>query len=148
MTTPVTTQGPAMQGMPSQQGYMPGFPAPLGIEQYLGQQQPYGGSTQQSYMQPQFPGTQLPGQQNQIHQIVQPLVSQLLPIAQQVILPQVVATAVQQIQVYLHQFVTQQLNSQFGQQGWQQPQFGQQGWQQPFTQQGHSQYGRFQQGSY
>src|SRR6266480_2954899 len=91
MTTPVTAQGPAVQGISMQQQ---GFPPPLGIEQYLGQPQQfggspqqYGGSPQQSYMQPQFPGQQ----QLPVQQIVTSLVSQLLPIAQQVILPQVVA---------------------------------------------------------
>lgn len=125
MTTPVATHGPTMQGTLSQQGFTQGFPASLGIEQYLGQPQNYGGFPQQSHTQSQF--------QSQFPQIVQSLVSQLLPIAQQVILPQVTATAIQQIQVYLHQLVTQQVNSQFGQPGgWQQPQFGQLGgWQQP-----------------
>ena len=145
MTTPVTAQGSAVQGMSTQQGYAPGFPPPLGIEQYLGQpqqyggfpqswgapqqfmggfSQPYGGTPQQSYMQPQFPGQQLlSGQQLPIQQIVQALVSQLLPIAQQVILPQVVATATQQIPQHLQQLVAWQLSQQTG-------------WQQPFTQQG------------
>jgi hypothetical protein len=110
MTTPITTQSPAMQGMSTQQGLTPGFPAPLGVENYLGQPSLSGGFT--------------------------PLVSQLLPIAQQVILPAVMATAIEQIQVYLYQLVAQQV-SQYGQQGGQQspfgqqPPFGQQGWQQP-----------------
>ena len=135
MTTPITAQGPAFQGMSTQQqGYAPGFPTPLGIEQYLGQpQQLMGGFPQQSYMQLQFPGQQqLTGQQLPIQQIVQALVSQLLPIAQQVILPQVVATATQQIPQHLQQLVTQQVSWQLSQQaGWQQPQFGQPG-QNPF----------------
>ena len=47
MTTPVTTQSPATQGMSQQQrGYTPGFPPPFGLEQYLGQQQ-HGGFPQQ-----------------------------------------------------------------------------------------------------
>jgi hypothetical protein len=154
MTTPVTAQGPAFQGMSTpQQGYGPGFPPPLGLEQYLGQPQQYGGfpawygSPQQVPMQSQYAG-QLPfGQQSfgqqpfgqfgqqpfgpfgqyhsQIQQIVPLLVTQLLPIAQQVILPQVVATAAQQIPWYLQQLVTQQLagqQSQFGHMG--QNQFG------------------------
>lgn len=180
MTTPVTTQGPATQGMPTQQrGYMQGFPPPFGLEQYLGQSQQYGGFPQQhggypqqSHTQWQFPGQhQLTGQQfpiqpqqvqqpQQIQQIVQSLVSQLLPIAQQVILPQVVGTAAQQIPMYLQQLVTQQVTWQLGQQlgqqgghqfgqpgGWQQPNFGQPGWQQPqFTQQG--QFGQSYPGSF
>lgn len=160
MTTPVTTQGPATQGMSTQQrGYMQGFPPPLGLEQYLGQSQQYGGGfPQQSHTQWQFPGQQqLTGQQfpiqpQHIQQIVQSLVSQLLPIAQQVILPQVVGTAAQQIPMYLQQLVTQQVTWQLGQQGgqqggWQQPNFGQQGWQQPqFGQQG--QFGHSYPGSF
>jgi len=146
MTTPVTAQGPAVQGMSTQQqGYAPGFPPPLGIEQYLGQPQQYGGfpqswgspqhftggfpnqyggAGQQSHMPSQFPGQQ----QLPIQQIVQALVSQLLPIAQQVILPQVVAIATQQIPQHLQQLVAQQLSQQAG---WQQPRFGLQG-QNPF----------------
>jgi hypothetical protein len=126
MTTPVTAQGPAVTGMSTQQqGYTPGFPPPLGIEQYLGQPQQYGGfgqqygGLQQSYMQPQSTG-----QQGPIQQIVQSLVSQLLPVAYQVILPQVLATAMQQIPIHLQQLVAQQAA---WQQGWQQPQFAQQG---------------------
>jgi hypothetical protein len=155
MTTPITTQSPSMQGMSTHQGFTPGFPAPLGVEQYLGQPQLSGGIT--------------------------PLVSQLLPIAQQVILPAVMATAIEQIQVYLYQLVAQQVpqsgqqngqQSPFGQQGWQQSLFGQQspfgqqggqqpylspytGWQQPqfgqqspFGHQGHSPFGRSYQGSF
>lgn len=160
MTTPATAQRPASQGMSTPQpGYAPGFPAPLGIEQWLSQPQQYGGfpqygfpqhwgspqqstggfpsqyggTDQQWHMQTQFPGLQqLAGQQLPMQQIVQVLVSQLLPIAQQVILPQVVATATQQIPYYLQQLVTQQVTSQLGQQaGWQQPQFGMQS-QNPF----------------
>ena len=151
MTTPVTTHGPAAQGMsPQQRGYMPGFPAPFGLEQYLGQPpqyaglpqqyggfpQQYGGFHQQSLVQSQFPGQhQLQGPQFpilQIQQIVQSLVSQLLPIAHQVILPHVVATAAQQIPVHLQQLVAQQVTWQLAQQGgWQQPYIGQTGWQQP-----------------
>jgi len=134
MTTPVTAQGPAIQGMSTQQqGYAPGFPPPLGIEQYLGQPQQfggfpqqYGGSPQQFPMQAQFPGQQqVPGQhQVPAQQLGQSLVIQLLPSAQQVSLPQVVAIATQQIPQYLQQLVAQQL-------GWQQQQFGQAG-QNPF----------------
>src|SRR5262249_28509411 len=117
MTTPVTAQSPAFQGMSTQQGYAPSFPAPLGIRQYLGQPQQFGGLAQQhvgfpqqSYMQSQFPGQQFPGQQQipgqqqfQVQQIVQSLLTQLLPIAHQVILPQVLATAMQQIPIHLQQ---------------------------------------------
>jgi hypothetical protein len=155
MTTPVTAQGLAAQGMSTQQqGYAPGFPPPLGIEQYFGQQhfgQPQHWSSPQQYggaMPSLFSGQQFPGQQHlgtqphQVQQIVQALVSQLLPIAQQVILPQVVATATQQIPYQLQQLVISQLGQQAG---WQQSpfgQFGQQaGWQQ-------SPFGRPYQGSF
>jgi hypothetical protein len=131
--------------MPTQQqGYGPGFPPPLGIEQYFGQPQPYGGYPQHwSFPQqftpgfPQqhggampslFPGQMFPGQQHLAAQPlqVQALVSQLLPIAQQVILPQVVATATQQIPYHLQQLVISQLGQQAGwqQPGWQQAPFG------------------------
>ena len=160
MSTPVIAQGPAMQGMATQ-GYAQGFPPPLGIEQYLGQGQQYGGFPQQPFTQSQFPGQQQGfGQQPQIHQIVQSLVTQLQPIAAQVILPQVVATAVQQIQVHLHQLVAQEVNwqltqqsgwqRQLGQGSWQQPYLNQlTGWQQPqLGQQGNGPFGRFYTGSY
>ncbi len=144
MTTPVTAQGPAVQGMSTQQGYAPGFPPPLGVEQYLGQPQQYrfpqfwgsppqfmggepqqnGGALHQSYMQSQFPGLQqfsgqqLPAaQQFPFQQIVPVLVGQLLPIAQQVILPQVVAIATQQIAQHVQQLVHQQVAWQLSQQG-------------------------------
>jgi hypothetical protein len=143
MTSPVTAQGPAIQGMSTQQqGFTPGFPAPLGIEQYLGQPQQYWGQPQQSgglqqaYGQAQFPGQQLSAQQQgPVQQIVQSLVNQLLPIAHQVILPQVLATAMQQIPIHLQQLVGQQAAWQVAQQLGQQP-FGQQPFgQQPFGQQ-------------
>jgi len=64
--------------------------------------------------------------------MVQSLVSQLLPIAHQVIVPQVLAIAMQQIPMHLQQLVTQQVRWELAQQaGWQQPQFGQAG-QNPF----------------
>ncbi|MFI6325174.1 hypothetical protein ACIBG8_47195 [Nonomuraea sp. NPDC050556] len=98
-------------GQTMQQGYAPGFPAPLGIEGSYG-----------------------------VHPQVQQLVSQLLPIAQQYILPQVVSIATQQIHQQLQQLVMQQLSQQqqgqqqYGQQYGQQPQFGQQQYgQQPFN---------------
>jgi hypothetical protein len=111
MTTPVTTQGPGIQGMSTyQQGQVPGFPQPLGIEQSLGQQY----------------GWQQPGQQ-----VTGAVVSQLLPIAYQVILPQVLVTAMQQIQACLQQ-IAGHLAVQYGQQLFGQQLFGQQGQQQPF----------------
>jgi hypothetical protein len=143
MTTPVTAQGPGVQGISTQQqGYAPGFPPPLGIEQYFGQPQPYGGFPQPWSSPQQLPGMQFPGQQHlatqphQVQQVVQALVSQLLPIAQQVILPQVVASATQQIPYHLQQLVISQLGQQAS---WQQP---------PFGQFGPSQFGRPYQGSF
>ncbi len=54
--------------------------------------------------------------------------SQLLPLAHQVIVPQVLAIAMQQIPLHLQQLVAQQLRWELTQQaGWQQPQFGQAG---------------------
>jgi hypothetical protein len=154
MTTPATAQGPAVQGMSTQQGYTTGFPIPLGIEQYIGQPPPYGGfpqswgfpqqitggfpqqfggAAQQTPMQSQFPGQQFAAHQLSMQQMVQALASQLLPIAQQVILPQVVATALQQIPHQLQQIVAQQVTWQLSQQqGWQ-PRFGPQS-QGPFGQ--------------
>lgn len=139
MTTPLTAQGPALHGMPTQQqGYAPGFPAPLGMEQYLGTpQQQYGSFPQYSaFPQTGFAQSQFGGQQVPIQQVIQSLVSQLLPIAQQVILPQVVATATQQISAQLAQIVAQQVNTQLAQQGgWsagaQLPPFAQNNWGQP-----------------
>ena len=111
MTTPIATQGPGTQGM--QQAP---FPPPFGLEQYLGPQ--FGG---QQYGQPQFGGQQsggqqFPGQQygasqfqGQQHGGQQQMVAQLLPLAYQAILPQVIATAAQQIQQHVQYLVTQQL---------------------------------------
>jgi hypothetical protein len=155
MTIPATSQGTAVPGLSAQQGYGAGFPAPLGIEQYLGQSQQYGGFPQgfpqqysglaQSYGQPQFPWQQAPAmQQGPVQQVVASTVTQLLPIAHQLILPQVLATAMQQIQVHLQQLVGQQAAWQAGQQ---QPQFGSIGWQQPqFAQPGQFPFGRYQAG--
>ena len=114
-----------------QQGQVPGFPVPLGIEQYLGLPQ-MGAGTQQPY-----PGSQQPNQQQyQVHQVVQHLAAQILPVAHQIILPQVVAAASQQLHQHLQQLVTQYLAQYAGGQaygGWGGQQFSG-GWQQqPFT---------------
>jgi len=129
----LTPQGLFGSGIPSQQGtFTPGFPPPIGVEQYLGttqqlgypaqgwQQMPYGmqapyGQFPWSTAQGQF-GTQMPpgfgqptaGQwpQQQIQQVVQQLLGQILPVAQQMILPQVIALAVQQIQQHVQQLTT------------------------------------------
>jgi hypothetical protein len=112
MTTPTTMYNPQAT-----------FPSPLGLEQYLGLQSPYGGQSQfpgtQYGGQSQFPGTQYGSPQ------VQQVLAQILPIAYQIVLPQVVAVATQHIQHQLHQLVQQQIGQQYG------SQFGQQsGWQQ------------------
>ena len=140
MTTPMTTQVPGIQGM-QQQGYIPGFPPPLGLEQNAGFGQPFGGqqSGGQQFGGQQFGGQPFGGQQMQpqmygqlpsygqtqgsghaqgfgqaqgspqVQQAVQSVVSQLLPIAYQVILPQVVAITTHQIQQHLQQLVGWQL---------------------------------------
>lgn len=107
MTAPTITptQGMAGQGASAPQqgpGQAPGFPAPLGIEQYLGLPQQYPQYLQQY---PQYP-------QYQVQQVVQQLVAQILPMAQQVVLPQVVAAASQQIHQQLQQLVAQYVSGQ------------------------------------
>jgi hypothetical protein len=128
--------GPGTQGNYQQAGFTPAFPAPFGPEhQGFGHQ--YGLQTPQAS---QFP------QQSQ--QIVQQLMNQILPIAQQAITAQVLSTVAQQVQQQLPQLigqyvqmqVQQQLPQFIGQQsgsahGWQRPDGP---WQQPF---GGQQYG-------
>jgi len=117
--------------------FTPGFPPAIGAEQYLGTSQQYGfpglGWPQAPYgMQPpygqspwslgqgqfgqgQFGGQGLAGfgqgtgqvPQHQIEQVFQQLIGQILPMAQQVILPQVIALAVQQIQQQVQQLAAQ-----------------------------------------
>src|SRR5215469_15299603 len=131
-TQGITAQGLAGSGIPFPQGsYSPGFPSPIGAEQYFGSTQQYGlqppswpqgfYGTQLPYGQPQGPvqspyATQAPSgfsQQNagtspqQVQQLVQQLAGQILPIAQQMILPQVVAQAVQLVQQQVQQLITQ-----------------------------------------
>ena len=74
------------QGPGTQTMHQTPFPPPFGLEQQL--------------------GPQIYGQQQ--------MVSQLLPIAYQVILPQVVATATQQIQQYVQYLVSSQSGGQSG----------------------------------
>jgi hypothetical protein len=125
-----STQGLTAQGLAgSQQStFIPGFPPPIGAEQYLGTAQQYGYpgqgwpqapyGTQAPYglfpwspVQGQFGGQaqswfgQVPQQQAQ--QVFQQLIGQILPVAQQMILPQVIALAVQQIQQQVQQLATQ-----------------------------------------
>ncbi len=108
------------QPMHQQGGFTPGFGSPIGAEQQYGLQQQHGSAGQNLFQSPQ----------------VQQLVSQIVQIAQQTILPQVVGLAVQQIQQQVTQLVAQQLAAQqfAGQQfAGQQPYPGQQQftWQQP-----------------
>jgi hypothetical protein len=129
-----STQGLTAQGLAgSQQGtFTPGFPPAIGPEQYLGTTQQYGFpgqgwpqapyGIQPPYGQPpwssgqgQFGGQGQPGfgqgtgqlPQHQIEQVFQQFIGQILPMAQQVILPQVIALAVQQVQQQVQQLVTQ-----------------------------------------
>jgi hypothetical protein len=129
-TQGLTAQGLAGSGIPSQQGsFSPGFPTPIGAEQYFGTPYAYGfqpyGWPQATYgMQPYGPspvqspyGNQAPtgfqqpstGQvaPQQVQQLIQQLVGQVLPIAQQMILPQVIAQAVQLVQQQAQQLITQ-----------------------------------------
>jgi hypothetical protein len=78
------------------------FPPSFGLEQYLGPQ--WGGQ--------QLPGQTFGGQQSpgQTFGGQQQMVAQLLPIAYQAILPQVVATAAQQIQQYVQYLASQQFS--------------------------------------
>jgi hypothetical protein len=129
-----STQGLTAQGLAgSQQGtFTPGFPPAIGAEQYLGTTQQYGfpaqgwpqapygmqppyGQPSWSPVQGQFGGQAPPGfgqgtgqlPQHQIHHVYQQLIGQILPIAQQMILPQVIALAVQQVQQQVQQLTTQ-----------------------------------------
>jgi hypothetical protein len=104
MTSPLTAQGPGTQAM-----HQTPFPVPFGLEQYPGQQQ-WGG---QQFPGQLFGGQQLPGQQFQGGG-QQQIVAQLLPIAYQAILPQVIATATQQV----HQYVQYLANLQGGSRQW------------------------------
>jgi hypothetical protein len=127
-TQGLTAQGLAGSGIPSQQGsFSPGFPPPIGAEQYFGipyqpSFQPYW-SPQATYgMQPPYGqqpgpvqnpyGVQTPSwfQQfppQQVQQLIQQLVGQILPIAQQMILPQVIAQAVPLVQQHTLQLISQ-----------------------------------------
>jgi hypothetical protein len=131
-TQGLAAQGLAGSGIPSPQGsFVPGFPPPIGAEQYFASPSPYGfhayGWPQATHgMQPPYgqqPGpVQTPyGSQaafgfqpnagqygpQQVQQLIQQLVSQILPIAQQMILPQVIAQAVQLVQQQAQQLIIQ-----------------------------------------
>lgn len=125
-TQGLTAQGLAGSGILPQQGtFTPGFPPSFGAEQYLGTTQQYGIPTpgwpqgpygqQAPYGQPPWsPGQAQFGQgtagqvpQQQVQQVFQQLIGQILPIAEQMILPQVIALAVQQIQQHVQQLTAQ-----------------------------------------
>ena len=119
-----TTQGMTGQGLatgiPAHQGtfgqgfgpFTPGLLPALSAEQYPAAQVPYGISPQFGYQQqgsvPQQPA-------------VQQIAAQLVPIAQQVILPQVLAAVMQHIQQQVPQVVAQLAGQFGGQQSWQSP---------------------------
>ena len=127
-----STQGLTGQGLagislqPQHGAFSPGFPQPIGVEQYFGMaqpwiQQPFGAQqqygTQQPYGIPQPYGTQ--PYSMQVPAQVQQLASQVHWPVQQIILPQVAAFAVQQIQQVLPRLITQLVAQQ--QLGWQSP---------------------------
>src|SRR5215467_3706463 len=106
-TQGLTGQGLAGVGM--QPGaFSPGFPQPIGVEQYFGMAQPW---IQQPFGTQPF-SMQVPSQ-------VQQLASQLHWPIQQMILPQVAAIAVQQIQQVLPRLIAQLVAQQ--QLAWQSP---------------------------
>jgi hypothetical protein len=88
------------------ENYLPQFAAPQSGWQQSGWQQ----FPSQTYAVQPFGGQSYGGQSYgpQLHGSQQQMVSQLLPIAYQVILPQVVATATQQIQQYVQYLASQQ----------------------------------------
>jgi hypothetical protein len=92
-TQGLTAQGLAGSGIPSQQGsFSPELLPTIGADQYFGAaQQPNAG--------------QVPPQQ--VQQLIQQLVGQILPVAQQMILPQVIAQAVQLVHQQTQQLITQ-----------------------------------------
>jgi hypothetical protein len=105
--------GLASPGISYQQGFGPGFPTPIGAEQLFGSGQHYG--VQPSFW-PQAPygmqdlygrpaaGHVMP---QQVQQLVGQLTGQILPVAEQIVLPQVIALAVQLVQQHVQQLMTQ-----------------------------------------
>jgi hypothetical protein len=146
-TQGLTAQGLAGSGILPQQGTtVPGFPPAIGAEQYLGTAPQYGyqtpgwppGPTGMQAPHGQFPWSPVQAQfggqaqagfgQGTGQQPFAELIGQLLPIAQQVILPQVIAMAVQQVQQHVQQLAAQLAQPQFtGQQPTWMPQGGQAG---------------------
>jgi hypothetical protein len=115
---------PASQGMygPGFGSIAPGFPSAIGPEQFFGVPSPYGVQAQLGHQQPQLATF---GNVAAIQQVA----AQVAPIAQQVILPQVIAVAMQQVQQQLPQLIahlswpmtSQQIGQWPSTPGWQQP---------------------------
>jgi hypothetical protein len=103
----------ASPGIGYQQGLSPGFPAPIGAEQFFGIGQHYGFQPsiwpQTSYGVPDLYSRPTAGQvmPQQAQQLVSQLTGQILPVAEQIVLPQVIALAVQLVQQQVHQLMTQ-----------------------------------------
>ena len=98
------TQGLTGSGVPATQqpgGLAPGFPAPIGAEQYPGFTNWSGVQAPLAFQSP-----------HQAQQIVQQLLAQILPIAQQTIMVQVLGMAVQQLQQQLPQLIAQHVQQQ------------------------------------
>lgn len=110
MTT--QTQGFTAQGLsayPGQEGMTGnGFPAPIGTEQFFGAVQGYGNQVPYGF---QHPGNQFQHSSNQHWQHAQwqaaQQVAQIVAVAQQIIVPQAAALAVQQAYQQLPQVVAQ-----------------------------------------
>jgi hypothetical protein len=130
----VTAQGLFPQGVtPQGIGSQPGsfgfaFPAPIGAEQFFGIPQALGWQ-QPTWQQPAYAGPSpyaMPVpygqpswvQPQQAQQVIGQLVWQILPVAQQMILPQILAMGVQVVQQLIAQMVVPQL---LGQPFWTQP---------------------------
>ena len=124
----VTTQGLSPQGLTAQgMGIQAGsfgspFPPPIGTEQFLGSSQAFGGQLPIS-AQPGYPaqspfglqvpyGNHVPNGQLQAQPIIGQLVGQILPLAQQAILPQVIAMTTQVVQQLIAQLAVPQMSSQ------------------------------------
>src|SRR6266571_3546350 len=98
------TQGLTGSGVPATQqqgGHAPGFPAPIAAVPYPGFTQWYGVQAPLALQSP-----------HEAQQIVQQLIAQILPIAQQTIMVQVLGMAVQQLQQQLPQLIAQHVQQQ------------------------------------
>ena len=103
----------ASPGIGYHQGVSPGFPAPIGAEQFFGVGQHYGFQPsfwpQTPYGVPDPYGRPTAAQvmPQQAQQLVSQLTGQILPVAEQIVLPQVIALAVHLVQQQVHQLMTQ-----------------------------------------